>query len=59
MTANEEILELMEGLPDTPTYADAFTRLRPLYNREVAPSFPNTALRHARRGTGAVQSPAR
>ena len=37
MTAKEEILELMEGLPDAPTYADAFERLRPLYNREVAP----------------------
>ena len=37
MTAKDEILELMEGLLDTPTYADAFERLRPLYNREVAP----------------------
>ena len=37
MTAKEEILELMEGLPDAPTYAEAFDRLRPLYNREVAP----------------------
>ena len=37
MTAKEEILELLEGLPDGPTYADAFDRLRPLYNREVAP----------------------
>ena len=37
MTAKEEILELMESLPDKPTYADAFERLRPLYNREVAP----------------------
>ena len=37
MTAKEEILELMEGLPHNPTYADAFGLLRPLYNREVAP----------------------
>ena len=37
MTSKEEILELMAGLPDAPTYADAFDRLRPLYNREVAP----------------------
>ena len=37
MSAKEEILELMEGLPDAPTYADAFDRLRQLYNREVAP----------------------
>lgn len=37
MTAKEEILELMEALPHAPTYADAFDRLRPLYNREVAP----------------------
>lgn len=37
MTAKDEILELIEGLPDAPTYADAFERLRPLYNREVAP----------------------
>ena len=37
MTAKEEILHLLEGLPDVPTYADAFDCLRPLYNREVAP----------------------
>ena len=37
MTAKEEILRLLKGLPDAPTYADAFDRLRPLYNREVAP----------------------
>ena len=37
MTAREEILALLESLPDTPTYADAFDRLRPMYNREVAP----------------------
>ena len=37
MTAKEEILELIEGLPNAPTYADAFELLRPLYNREVAP----------------------
>lgn len=37
MTAKEEILAMLEGLPDAPTYADAFDRLRPLYNREVAP----------------------
>lgn len=37
MTAKEEILALMESLPDAPTYADAFGLLRPLYNREVAP----------------------
>ena len=37
MTAKDEILELLEGLPDTPSYADVFERLRPLYNREVAP----------------------
>ena len=37
MTSKEEILALLEGLPDAPTYADAFDRLRPLYNREVAP----------------------
>ena len=37
MTAKEEILALLESLPDNPTYADAFERLRPMYNREVAP----------------------
>lgn len=37
MTAKQEILALLEGLPEAPTYADAFDRLRPLYNREVAP----------------------
>ena len=37
MTTKEEILALLEGLPETPTYADAFECLRPLYNREVAP----------------------
>lgn len=37
MTAKQEILELMKGLPESPTYADAFDRLRPMYNREVAP----------------------
>lgn len=37
MTAKEEILDLLESLPDVPTYADAFDCLRPLYNREVAP----------------------
>ena len=37
MTAKDEILELLEGLPDTTTYADAFDQLRPLYNRAVAP----------------------
>ncbi len=37
MTAKEEILELLQGLTEAPTYADAFYFLRPLYNREVAP----------------------
>ena len=37
MTAKEEILALIERLPDTTTYADAFDQLRPLYNRAVAP----------------------
>lgn len=37
MTAKEEILALIEILPDAPTYADAFDLLRPLYNLEVAP----------------------
>lgn len=37
MTAKDEILALMKGLPDAPTYADAFNRLRPLYNLAVAP----------------------
>ncbi len=37
MTAKDEILRLLEELPNTPTYADAFDGLRPLYNREVAP----------------------
>ena len=37
MTAKEEMLALLESLPDAPTYADAFDCLRPLYNREIAP----------------------
>lgn len=37
MTAKQEILKLMDGLPDTPTFAEVFDRLRPIYNREVAP----------------------
>ena len=64
MTAKEEILLLLEGLPDTPTYADAFDRLRPLYNREVAPIIaqygnPPRSLGHWRRDiTGAVEAEA-
>lgn len=37
MTIKQEILALLQGLPDATTYADAFDCLRPLYNREVAP----------------------
>ena len=37
LSAKEEILTLLAGLPDAPTYADAFDRLRPLYYRHVAP----------------------
>ena len=37
MNAKAEILQLLADLPDAPTYADAFDRLRPLYNRAVAP----------------------
>ena len=37
LSAKEEILTLLAGLPDAPTYADAFDRLRPPYYRHVAP----------------------
>ena len=37
LSVKEEILALLAGLPDAPTYADAFDRLRPLYYRHVAP----------------------
>ena len=62
MTAKDEILELMEGLPDVPTYADAFEQLRPLYYREVAPIIaqygnPPRPLGHWRRAiTGQVEA---
>jgi len=61
MTAKEEILDLLESLPDAPTYADAFDCLRPLYNREVAPIIsqygnPPRPLGHWRRAiTGRVE----
>ena len=64
MTAKEEILLLLESLPDTPTYADAFERLRPLYNREVAPIIaqygnPPRPLGHWRRDiTGSAEAEA-
>ncbi len=62
MTAKDEILRLLEELPNTPTYADAFDRLRPLYNREVAPIIaqygnPPRPLGHWRRDiTGAAEA---
>ena len=37
MNTQEEISALLARLPDTPTYAEAFDTLQPLYNREVAP----------------------
>ena len=37
MTAKDEILDLMQDLPDTPNYAEVFNSLRPLYNQAVAP----------------------
>ena len=64
MTAKEEILALLQELPDAPTYADAFDRLRPLYNREVAPIIaqygnPPRPLGHWRRDiTGAAEAEA-
>ena len=64
MTDKKEILSLLEGLPDTPTYADAFDRLRPLYNREVAPIIaqygnPPRPLGHWRRDiTGSAEAEA-
>ena len=62
MTAKEEILALLESLPDAPTYADAFDCLRPLYNREVAPIIsqygsPPRPLGHWRRAiTGQMEA---
>ena len=64
MTAKEEILARLQELPDAPTYADAFDRLRPLYNREVAPIIaqygnPPRPLGHWRRDiTGAAEAEA-
>ena len=37
LSVKEEILALLAGLPNAPTYADAFDRLRPLYYRDIAP----------------------
>ena len=37
MSAKGEIIRLMEGLPDTPTFSQAFDCLRPVYQKEVAP----------------------
>ena len=37
MSAKRKIIELMEGLPDTPTFSQAFDCLRPVYQKEVAP----------------------
>ena len=37
MTAKEEIIRLVKGLPDCPTFFQAFDCLRPLYDKEVAP----------------------
>ena len=64
MTAREEILLLLESLPDAPTYADAFDRLRPLYNREVAPIIsqygnPPRPLGHWRRDITGRRKPKR
>ena len=62
MTAKEEMLALLESLPDAPTYADAFDCLRPLYNREIAPIIaqygnPPHPLGHWRRDiTGASEA---
>ena len=45
---------MLGGLPDAPTYAESLDRLRPLYNREVAPVIaqygnPSRPLGHWRR----------
>ena len=37
MTAKQEILQLLQTLPNTPTFAEVFDTLRPTYNQEVAP----------------------
>ena len=37
MSAKGKIIKLMEELPDTPTFSQAFDCLRPIYEQEVAP----------------------
>ena len=37
MTAKQEILQLIQTLPTTPTFAEVFDTLRPIYNQEVTP----------------------
>ena len=37
MTAKQELLQLLQTLPATPTFAEVFDVLRPIYNQEVAP----------------------
>ena len=38
MSGKDEIPDLIEDLPETPSYDDAFQPIHPVYNREGAPS---------------------